>query len=589
MPPASFVSMNSLLTYTLQLKDLITAPLRRAGVVGDSSLGKVTQAAQRAQRAAGSMGSGFSAAMARISSATTKASTNLTALEIKLNTLKQQRSVSLDLKDIARANRAIQEVEQRMEHLENVGRRKAGGMGWGMMGALAIGAGVAGLMGGVRENAQLQGQRNAITFASGSAQEGAKTLAYLESTSDRLGLNLQSATEGYRTLAGSMMGTKLAGQGARDIFRQVSTAANVMGLDGENSKGVFLALGQIMSKGKVQAEELRGQIGERIPGAFKIAADAMGMSQAQLNKMMDEGKLTADVFLPRFAAQLEKVFGPGLAKTINSTQANLNRFDNEWLKTKTVLIDAVLPAVTEVLGGLRGLMSVVRAATKFVQDYAVVFVPLVAGIAAYIVVVKAAAVATKAWEAVMWLLDAAMAANPIGLIVAAVVALIAAVVYCWNTFEGFRGFVYGFAYGAMELFRGLGNVIAGAFTFDMKQVERGVSQVLNMRQRILTGWEDGRRSMHTGSSLSDFMNAGKPAGAAAPGAGAGVGLESSKASKGGGASGGGHGITHITINVQQLGQTTIHTTTVAAGVDRMKEHVHGALLSVLNDANAMTT
>ena len=44
----------------------------------------------------------------------------------------------------------------------------------------------------------------------------------------------------------------------------------------------MLALAQMASKGTVQAEELRGQLGERLPGAFKIAAAAMGVTQAEL-------------------------------------------------------------------------------------------------------------------------------------------------------------------------------------------------------------------------------------------------------------------------------------------------------------------
>lgn len=42
-----------------------------------------------------------------------------------------------------------------------------------------------------------------------------------------------------------------------------------------------------------------------------------------------------------------------------------------------------------------------------------------------------------------WMLNAAMAANPIGFIIVGIAALTAAVVYCWNKFEGFRGFIYG--------------------------------------------------------------------------------------------------------------------------------------------------
>lgn len=56
-------------------------------------------------------------------------------------------------------------------------------------------------------------------------------------------------------------------------------------------------------------------------------------------------------------------------------------------------------------------------------------------------VVKAFQAAKKAEEGLtvaQWLLNVAMAANPIGIIIALIVGLIAAVVYLWNTNEGFR-------------------------------------------------------------------------------------------------------------------------------------------------------
>lgn len=57
--------------------------------------------------------------------------------------------------------------------------------------------------------------------------------------------------------------------------------------------------------------------------------------------------------------------------------------------------------------------------------------------------IKLAEIATKLWTAATWLFDAAMNANPIGLIVIAIVALVAAVIYAWTHFKGFRDAVMG--------------------------------------------------------------------------------------------------------------------------------------------------
>lgn len=54
---------------------------------------------------------------------------------------------------------------------------------------------------------------------------------------------------------------------------------------------------------------------------------------------------------------------------------------------------------------------------------------------------KAAAIATRLYAAAQWLLNAAMSANPIGLVVIAIAALVAAVVIAYQKSETFRGII----------------------------------------------------------------------------------------------------------------------------------------------------
>jgi tape measure domain-containing protein len=196
----------------------------------------------------------------------------------------------------------------------------------------------------------------AIEFSSGSALHAAMNMQFLTDTSDDLKLNLESLKVGYKTFSGAMRGSIFTQRQQRDMFLKISKAAKVMQLDSENTKGVFLALGQIMSKGKVQAEELRGQIGERIPGAFQIAAKAMGVTSAELNKMMEQGKLIASDFLPKFADQLEKDFAGGVEKATDSISSQLNMLENAWNTTlenmgKAIASSGVIEKVAELLQG----------------------------------------------------------------------------------------------------------------------------------------------------------------------------------------------------------------------------------------------
>ncbi len=209
--------------------------------------------------------------------------------------------------------------------------------------------------------AKAQGLRNAIVFASGSAAEGNKNLDFLADTSNRLGLSLEASQSGFKTLSAAMMGSRLVGKATRDIYEGVSIGAAAMGLTAEQSEGAFLALGQMMGKGKVQAEELRGQLGERIPGAFQIAARAMGVTTKQLDKMMQSGDLIAEEFLPKFAAEMKRTFSPALGDSVNSLQANMNRFNNEIYLTKDFLGTAMIPIVTQ-------FMSVMNDGFQFLRN-----------------------------------------------------------------------------------------------------------------------------------------------------------------------------------------------------------------------------
>ena len=83
-------------------------------------------------------------------------------------------------------------------------------------------------------------------------------------------------------------------------------------------------LSQIAGKGKVSMEELRGQLGERLTPAMAIAAKSMGVTTAELEKMVESG-ISAEAFLPKFGAAMEEAFAGA-----ESAQASVNRLKNQF-------------------------------------------------------------------------------------------------------------------------------------------------------------------------------------------------------------------------------------------------------------------
>lgn len=194
-------------------------------------------------------------------------------------------------------------------------------------------------LGSAYKDAALQAAKLQKTyeFAFGSAGAGAENLAYVKTTANALGTELLSTADAYGKLSAASVGTSLEGEKTRGIFEAVSKASSVLGLSSSETSGALLAIQQMMSKGTVSAEELRGQLGERLPGAFQIAARSMGVTTAELGKMLEQGTVLSDDFLPKFADELEKTFGASAERAASSFQAQMNRMENSWNTFKLAL------------------------------------------------------------------------------------------------------------------------------------------------------------------------------------------------------------------------------------------------------------
>jgi tape measure domain-containing protein len=193
---------------------------------------------------------------------------------------------------------------------------------------IASAAALAGLVRGATNTAiAFEGFEIALRTITGSAEQAASELAFVRAESDRLGIGLRGATEQFMQLVAAANGTTLAGEGIRQVFTAVAEAGVVLRLDNEKLSGAFNAIQQIISKGTVSAEELRGQLGERLPGAFQIAARSLGVTTEELQKLLEDGLLPATEFLPRFAAQLRRELGGGVVEASRGARAEIERFN----------------------------------------------------------------------------------------------------------------------------------------------------------------------------------------------------------------------------------------------------------------------
>lgn len=208
-------------------------------------------------------------------------------------------------------------------------------------------------------------QRSLVAIT-GSQVGASMELAFIRSEADRLGQSLYDIAPAYKNLAAASRGTALEGEGTRKIFSAITEASTALGMSTSDTEGALRAIGQMMSKGNVQAEELRGQLGERLPGAFKMMADALGVSQQALNKMLEQGEVLAEDALPKLADAIHKAYGAAAqTAALESAQAAVNRMSQEWTDLKNNLFNSEsavvgINLVTDAIAGLNSMISQVQ-------------------------------------------------------------------------------------------------------------------------------------------------------------------------------------------------------------------------------------
>ena len=223
------------------------------------------------------------------------------------------------------------------------------------VGMLAFGAAAA-MAGKQVLDASLQMDRlnKAYATITGSSSAAQNQLDYLYVVTQRLGLQFQGTAEAAKGFFAAGKDSALKDH-LNGIFESVSMAGSALALSKDQMDGVFLALGQMISKGKVQAEELRGQLGERLPGAFDMAAKAMGVTTAKLDDMLKKGQVTAEEMLPKLAKVLHDDFAVAAAEASQGLQGQLNRLSTEWTRFQASLLngDAAAKVMKQLASGMK--------------------------------------------------------------------------------------------------------------------------------------------------------------------------------------------------------------------------------------------
>lgn len=221
--------------------------------------------------------------------------------------------------------RGVREVQSSLGTLTSSFRNFAG--------ALAAGFSIGSFISKVKDSTlelstAMNTLKNVSQLNSSAFSDFGTNLEYIKGLADKYGQSVLSLIDGYAKFTGASYKTGLSLENQKKIFESLTRAAAYYHLSADQTRDMMNAVTQMMSKGKVAAEELRRQLGNSLPGAFNLMAVAMGVSTAELDDMMKKGEVIAAEVLPKFADQLNRVTAGG---NFDSLQNSLNKFENAWI------------------------------------------------------------------------------------------------------------------------------------------------------------------------------------------------------------------------------------------------------------------
>lgn len=297
------------------------------------------------------------------------------------------------------------------------------------------------------------------------------------------------------------------GNNARDAFGNseevvafadlVQKQMAIAGASTQEAANAELQLSQALGSGVLRGDELNS-IFEQAPNLIQNIADYLDVPIGQIREMAADGELSADVVKAAIFAAADDINGKfdempmtwgQIWQSMQNTavmafQPVLQRL-NGMANSDAFqgLVDGAIEAMATTANMVLNIFDLVRSVAGFVADHWSIIEPIILGVAAAIIIYtaftkgaeiasRAASLATNAWTAAQGAFNAVMSMNPVGLVIIAVVLLIAiiyAAVAAVNHFAGTSVSATGLICGAFatalafigNLFIGAANTIIG--------------------------------------------------------------------------------------------------------------------------------
>jgi len=488
-------------------------------------------------------------------------------------------------------------ASEKLEHKMGELKEKASGVGEGMLKGLeTLGIGFALFEGAEFFHKSIEAFHN-------MEQANAQLEAGLESTKGVAGMTMASLNEGVEKFTASTLysRTQLKDMQAqlltfpaitKDTFNQTSEA--VLNMASRTHRGVNeLAI----MVGKAMQDPVKG-IGamKRVGVNFSDAQKEMVKTMVATGHAAQAQKFILAELSTEYAGSAKAAFNADpLAqynKTMETVQLTVGKAGEELV---TLMAPALIAVAKALKAGVEGLITFghwLAENTIYLKAAGIAVGILAVGWLAVNGAMIISTVSASALTAVLWLLDAAASANPIGLLVIGIAALAAGLYLAYMKCAPLRAAISGI--GAVltsfvPVVKGFGEILLGALTLNPALVKKGFKDSLaGIHDIVNAGGITGifskayNASMHDGAKVSTMAKLGEHEHHA--GAAGAEGL-AAKAAKGKKESVTGHKSYTINIKIENLVKDfRVQTTNLTEGASKAKDMVAAALMSAVNDS-----
>lgn len=386
---------------------------------------------------------------------------------------------------------------------------------------------------------EFQGFNNVIAYTSGSSEEFHKNIDYLDDAIKRMNLPMKESYEQFSEMQAGFIGTGIEGEKLRTVFEGISEAATTLHLNPDAFQRASYALKTMAEEHMIESRHLR-ELSMAIPGTMELMAESAGVSIKEFKEKMKEGTLDSSKVIMDFSEKLKERFGPGVEAAKNSLQGKFNEAKNGLIDLFRDIGDTLESYFVKLMNAAAGFFNSLKAIWEWMKKNAellrTIGVILGVAVAAWttynaVLAISAARTALITWwegastaaiilntlateglSAAWVALGIAFEMNPIGWVITLIVALVAAIMLCWDKFKGFREFVGG-VFGffkqelktTIDLFVDLGHVIYDIFTGQFKKAfEDGKKVFADFKENITNGMVDSIKKGAEAAGNSDF-------------------------------------------------------------------------------------